>query len=262
MLDVIYNFLISDILGHSLLKYIGLLFLGVGVGFLNVLAGGGSVFVLPFLIFIGLDTSTANGTNRLGIFMQTFSAIRAYKKDFYEEFPLSWKMSFVTIPGAIIGTLVALEIKSEVFEYILGVVMIFVMISMLFNIKIDNAKNELKKLPWLMYPVMFAIGFYGGFIQVGIGFILMYVISKILHKNLIKTNFHKSFIVMIYTIPSLLLFVFNGYVDFLLGIILGIGSSIGSYFAVKMSIRKGEKIIKPILLFAMLLIILKLFKVY
>ncbi|MFY8160360.1 MAG: sulfite exporter TauE/SafE family protein [Candidatus Kapaibacteriota bacterium] len=262
MFDIIIDFFTNDFYGYNLLQFIILFIIGLAVGFINVIAGGGSVFVLPFLIFMGLDTTTANGTNRLGIFMQTFSAVRTYKKEFIDEYSLSWKMSIITIPGAIIGTLAAVRITGEVFEFILGLVMIFVMLSMVFNLKISNVKEELMKMPFIMYPVMFLIGFYGGFIQVGIGFILMYAVNKILHKNLVKTNFHKSFIVMIYTIPSLLIFIFNGNLNLLLGLILGIGSSLGSYIAVKVSISKGEKIIKPVLLISMLLIALKLLKVY
>lgn len=262
MLDLAFHFLNNDLYGFTLLQFIILFIIGIAVGFINVIAGGGSVFVLPFLIFMGLDTTTANGTNRLGIFMQTFSAVKTYKKDLKEEYPISWKMSLITIPGAIVGTLTAVKITGEVFEFILGIVMIFVMLSMVFNFKISNNKEELLKMPLIMYPVMFLVGFYGGFIQVGIGFILMFVVNKILHKNLVKTNFHKSFIVMVYTVPSLLIFIYNGNMNLLLGLILGIGSSIGSYAAVKISISKGDKIIKPILLLSMLLIALKLFKVY
>lgn len=245
-----------------LLNYLYLFLIGIVVGFLNVIAGGGSVFVLPFLIFMGLDTATANGTNRLGVLMQTYSAVATYKKDFLEEYKISWQMSLLTIPGAIAGTLLAINTSNEMFEIILGIIMIFVVINMLFTINIKQNKEEINILPKLMYFYMFLIGFYGGFIQVGIGFILMFVVSKVLHKNLIKTNFHKSFIVLIYTIPSLFIFVLNGNVDWILGIILGIGSAIGSFLAVRSSLKNGEKIIKPVMIISILVIVAKLFKLF
>lgn len=259
----IYNYLnLISLFGHSIIEYFILLIIGFLVGFINVIAGGGSVFVLPFLIFLGLDHNTANGTNRIGIFMQTLAAVRTYKRDFYEEYPIGWKMSLLTIPGAITGTITAVNVSSEVFEMILALVMIFVMFTMVFNIKINNHDEELNTLPKIMYLIMFLVGFYGGFIQVGIGFILMFVVNKFLNKNLVKTNFHKSFIVMIYTIPSLIIFILNDNIDWLLGIVLGIGSAIGSYVSVKVSIKNGDKVIKPILIVSMLVIILKLFKLY
>ena len=251
-----------NISNDLLLNYLYLFLIGIAVGFMNVIAGGGSVFVLPFLIFMGLDTTTANGTNRLGVMMQTYSAVATYKKDFLEEYKISWQMSLLTIPGAIAGALLALNTSNEMFEIILGVIMIFVVINMVFTLNIKQTQNEINKLPKLMYFYMLLIGFYGGFIQVGIGFILMFVVSKVLHKNLVKTNFHKSFIVLIYTVPSFLIFVFNGNIDWVLGIILGIGSSIGSFLAVKSSLKNGEKIIKPIMIISILIIVAKLFKLF
>lgn len=261
LFDSLSNFAVN-LNNDLLLNYLYLFLIGIAVGFLNVIAGGGSVFVLPFLIFMGLDTATANGTNRLGVMMQTYSAVATYKKDFLEEYKISWQMSLLTIPGAIAGTLLAINTSNEMFEIILGVIMIFVVINMVFTLNIKQTQDEINKLPKSMYIYMLLIGFYGGFIQVGIGFILMFVISKVLHKNLVKTNFHKSFIVLIYTVPSFIIFVINGNVDWILGLILGIGSSIGSFWAVRSSLKNGEKIIKPIMIVSILIIVAKLFKLF
>ena len=99
--------------------------------FINVNAGGGSSLTLPVLIFLGLDPSVANGTNRVAILFQNVSAVYAFKKEKFYELKNSLILSALTLPGAIIGAVTAVSISDDLFEKILGVIMIFIIITML-----------------------------------------------------------------------------------------------------------------------------------
>ena len=124
-----------------------LLLFGIGslAGFTNVMAGGGSAITLPTLIFLGLDGSVANGTNRLGILIQNFSAILSFRQEKYAEFKLSLKLAAFALPGAIAGSIIAVNISDELFENILGYVMIGVIISMVF--RKSKQKQNLRERP-------------------------------------------------------------------------------------------------------------------
>ena len=180
-----------------------LLLFGIGniTGFINVMAGGGSTITLPVLIFLGLDSSLANGTNRIGLLSQNLFGILSFKKENVSQLKLSVKLSLFTLPGAIIGAVYATKIDDALFQKILGIVMIGIVITML----VPSSKKHVNKIistkmPWAIYPVMFALGFYGGFIQVGIGFLLMISLHRILKLSLLYVNLHKVFIVIIYKI--------------------------------------------------------------
>ncbi len=156
------------------LSIIILFIVGCVAGFMNVTAGGGSTLTLPTLIFLGLDSALANGTNRVAIFVQNIFAVYSFKKEKYQQFNLSMKLSLLTLPGSIVGALLAVNISDALFQKILGVIMIGIVASMLIpdaKIKLDNGDD--KKITWIVILSMFFIGFYGGFIQVGVGFILM-----------------------------------------------------------------------------------------
>ena len=94
--------------------------LGTLAAILNVNAGGGSSLTVPALIFLGLDAATANGTSRIAILFQNVSAIKSFKNEQYAQFKLSWKLSILTIPGAIIGAVTAVEISDDLFKKILA----------------------------------------------------------------------------------------------------------------------------------------------
>ncbi len=240
------------------LEILILFFVGLLAGAINVMAGGGSSLTLPALIFMGLDSAAANGTNRIGILLQGMFSTLSYRKEKLSEIEKSIKLSLLTLPGAVLGALLALKISNEWFDRILGIVMIGVIISML----IPQSKLEIsaggERKSWLIYPVMFAIGFYGGFIQVGVGFLIMAALYHLLRIDLIHVNMHKVFITMIYTVPTLLIFIWSGNVDWLFGLSLAAGTSIGGWWAVRFSIKGGERVIRYVMVLAIFIIALKL----
>jgi hypothetical protein len=109
---------------------------------------------------------------------------------------------------------------------------------------------------------LLGIGFYGGFIQVGIGFIIMAALKYLMKLNLVLVNMHKVFIVLIYTIPALIVFIATENVNWFLGLSLAAGNAIGGWWGAKMSVKRGEEFIKGILIVAILIMALKLLKVY
>ena len=249
----------------TLLPYWALLFaVGVISGYLNVLAGGGSALTLPVLIFMGLDGALANGTNRIAILVQNISSATEFQRS--RGYPLRTVIiySLWTLPGAIVGAFYATTVSDELFQTILGLVIIGVVITLLLPRKFllsGDMRQGLPRSPWI-YPALLAIGFYGGFIQVGVGFLFMAALFHLLNLDLVNVNMYKVFIVLVYTVPALLIFMWSGDVDWVLGWVLAAGSALGGWLAVKSSIRGGEKIIRIALVAALLLMGIKLLDVF
>lgn len=241
-----------------------LLLFAVGVisGFINVNAGGGSSLTLPVLIFLGLDSALANGTNRISILIQSIAGVYAFKSENFSDFKLSFRISWLTLPGSIIGSLLVINLSDEMFEKILGAVMIGIILSMIIPRKKPEIIENNNKISWTVYLAMFGIGFYGGFIQVGVGFILMAVLQYLMKLNLVLVNMHKVFIVMIYTVPATLVFILSGNVNWGLALTLAAGNSLGAWWAAKFAVKKGEKLIKAVLIAAILVMSLKLFDIF
>ena len=241
-------------------SFIILAIVGAIAGFLNVLAGGGSALTIPLMIFMGYDATIANGSNRIAIQVEALSAVAAFKKQQYSDFSLSLKLSLMTLPGGILGAFYAVKIDDALFTKILGVVMVLIIITLMFpkSELVEHAKHH-KWKKWLEWPVMFAVGFYGGFIQAGVGFVIMSVLLHLYKMNLVKINMHKVFIVMIFTLPAVLIFIFTGNVNWFAAIALSLGMIAGTLIAVKMSIKKGEKLVRIVLGISLLIIAGKLF---
>jgi uncharacterized membrane protein YfcA len=240
--------------------FIILALVGAVAGFLNVLAGGGSALTIPLMIFLGYDATVANGSNRIAIQVEALSAVAAFKKKNHSDFPMSLRLSLMTLPGGILGAFYAVKIDDALFTKILAVVMVLIIISLMFPKAqvVEHAKNH-KWKNWLSWPVMFAVGFYGGFIQAGVGFVIMSVLLHLYNMDLIKINMHKVFIVMVFTVPAVIVFIWTGNVDWFAAIALSIGMVFGTWVAVKMALEKGEKLVRIVLAVSLLIIAGKLF---
>ena len=242
-------------------EYLELLILfGVGVlaGVLNVMAGGGSSLTLPVLIFLGLDSPMANGTNRVALLLQNVSAVLSYSKEKVTDIKVSVKLAALTIPGAILGALIAVRISDEWFERILGIVMIGIIISMLIPQSKKEYTGSETKRTWIIYPVMFGIGLYGGFIQVGVGFLIMAALYHLLRLNLLFVNMHKVFVICGYSIVALAIFAWRVDIRWGLGVALAAGAGTGGFIGASLSMRHGEKLIRWLLQAVLIVFVLKL----
>lgn len=238
-----------------------LLFLfGVFAGFINVVAGGGSTLTLPFLMLMGLDASVANGTNRIGILTQTMSASLSFRNSKFKDTSLSIKLALLTVPGAIIGAIYSTQIDNSTFQIIVITVMAGVAVSLFIpKSKKNDYLDTITDFPLLAYPLMVLVGFYAGFIQVGIGFLLMAIMSGVLNLKMKRVNMHKVFIVFINTIPTMIIFIITDNIDWVTGIILSIGASLGAWWSAKISLKIDEKYVKLILFIAITSMAIKLF---
>ena len=228
-----------------------LLVVGFIVGIINTLAGGGSLITLPLLIFLGLPPQVANGTNRIAILFYTGSATLGFRTKKVNTFPFSIYMGVSAMFGAVLGAKIAIDIDDFLFNRILAIIMIVVVLFIVFKRKYNYLKTFEKttgKSLIISAIAFFFIGIYGGFINAGIGYIMMFFMSYFNKMSLIRVNAAKVTIALIYTIAAFLTFLISGMVDWEYGIALSIGSAFGAFFTSRYSVKKGEGIIKVVML--------------
>jgi len=234
---------------------------GFIAGVINTLAGGGSLLTLPILIFLGLPPGVANGTNRIGILMQSISGTLGYKSKGITTYPFNLYLGISASIGAIIGAQIAIDIQGDLFNKILAIIIVVVGLLIVFkpknNIKVLEERLTGKYL-YISCLGFFFIGIYGGFINAGIGIVIMFFLTRYNRLSLIKTNAAKVALVGVYTIGALALFAYNNKVNWSMGLWLSFGTIFGAWFTSRYSVRKGEKVIKFSLLFMVVAMAVKL----
>jgi uncharacterized membrane protein YfcA len=237
-----------------------LLLIGLGFisGFINVVAGGGSVLTIPGLIYTGLEATVANGTNRIAVLFQSIVAVGALWNEIKNNLKFYFKLSLYTLPGSIAGALLAVKVSNKILEIVIGIVMILIIISVIYPVKKTKNIQSSEKISPAIGIMLFLTGIYGGFLQIGVGFILMAIFHRIMKFDLVRVNIMKVFVVTLFTLPALLVFIINGKVVFLPGIVLALGNGMGAWISAKISLKKGENFIRFFLIVASLLISMQL----
>lgn len=226
-----------------MLKMTLLFVAGTLTGFINVLGGGGSFLTLPLLMFFGLPATVANGTNRVGILFQNISAILKYRSSGHFPAKFAIMVSIPTVIGSILGAKFAVIINDRSFTNYLAIFMFSITIFTIFNPAKTFKFNNRFVYGLVTFIIFFVIGLYGGFIQAGVGFLLL-AGTTILGYDLIKGNAVKVFIVFILTLAALPVFIISGKIDYVMGIFLGLGNILGGIIGANFSIKKGVKFIR------------------
>ena len=224
---------------------------GFFAGFINTLAGSGSLITLPLLIFMGLPATVANGTNRVGVLVQNLFSIESFRRNDVLDWRGSLNLGIPAVLGSIIGAQIAVDLNEELMRRVIGVIMVLMLFVILIrpNRWLVGTLEKIEKRPSVLQMVLFfIIGIYGGFIQAGVGIFLLSGLVLSVGYNLVRANAVKVGIIFLFTLAALGVFVVNDQVDWLIGFVLAIGNMFGGWFAAKVAIQKGATWVRTLLI--------------
>ncbi len=239
------------------------LLFGVGsvAGVLNVVAGGGSFLTLPVLIFLGLPPTVANGTNRVAIALQNGGAVGSFRRHGMIDWDsLLWAALPATF-GAILGTWAVLWVSDELFQKILAFLMIAVTLWTLWDPlrKTQPRAADFSKTPLVaaFAAGFFLLGVYGGFVQAGVGFLIL-AATSLAGLDLVQGNAVKVLSVLCFTLMSLGIFVWQDKVQWWIELTLGAGTVLGGLVGVKLTVLKGHVWVKRVVTVTIIVFALRL----
>lgn len=216
----------------SATEYLLLFFGGLLSGIINTLAGNGSAITLSLLIFIGLPPHVANATNRIGVLIQTFTSIVSLKRTPRTLMMFKDSMWFLppAILGSIIGAFFAIETSGELLRYIIGGIMLVLLATIVtkpskWSRPTDRGQSRKK---WYNWVLIFLVAAYGGFIQMGIGIMLLAVLVLAAKYSLRDANIIKLMLAFIFIVPAFVIFYLSGDMVWRPGLVLAAGQALGA----------------------------------
>ena len=236
------------VLDYSLLYFVILFVTGLIAGVINTLAGGGSNLTLPALMLTGMPADIANATNRVGVFLQCVVGIRGYKKHDKIESDDMLPVLVPTLIGGAIGAVLASVLPSSLLKpLLLGTMITVALLILIFPgvvappLGTPTYKMKDRPLAWL---ALFVAGIYGGFVQAGVGFLLITALAGTLRYDLVRTNALKLICTAAFTGLALIIFIIDDLVLWIPGLVLGAGTMIGAAAAVKISLEVSQSALK------------------
>ncbi|HOI00788.1 MAG TPA: sulfite exporter TauE/SafE family protein [Bacteroidales bacterium] len=243
-------------------EIVALITAGLLCGFINTLAGGGSIISLSLLLILGMPATLANGTNRIAVAMQTLVATGSFRYQRVLDWRKGLALSIPAVVGSLIGAKIAVEINEDVFERAIGVIMILMLYFILQKPqRWLIGRKDLMEKPVSVWQVIifFFIGIYTGFIHIGVGYFLLAAIVLGAGYDLVKANAIKVLIVLISAPFTLFVFIYYGQVDYLYGFVLGIGNVVGALVASRLAVSRGVVFVKWVIIIMILLTSIQMF---
>ncbi|MEZ4440034.1 MAG: sulfite exporter TauE/SafE family protein [Polyangiaceae bacterium] len=223
---------------------------GVGAGFINTMAGGGSLLTLPALMLLGLPADVANGTNRLSIVTQSLSGVWAFHRQGRLPKEALPQVLGPTVTGAAVGALVATQVPPTVLKPVLLGTMIAIAMVMAVAPKMVAPEPDVEPRPLGLKSGLglFVAGVYGGFVQAGVGFVLLAVLGGMLRYDLLRANALKLAGTLIFGVVALAIFIVARQVAWAPAVVLAVATVIGSQLGVRFAVKVAPKWLRRIVL--------------
>jgi uncharacterized membrane protein YfcA len=221
---------------YSIYQYV-LAFLGSFLaGMINTLAGNGSVITLSILTdLLRLDAGVANATNRVGVLFQSLGSATGFVKNNMFQTEKNWITVVFCVLGAIAGVWTVVNTSNENFLFVFKYMMLVMLVLVLLKPEkwIKENPSLLKTNLWVQVPLFFCIGFYGGFIQMGVGIFMLVVFVLFSGYTIMMANALKTVIVIIMTSIVLIVFQSNNLIHWEIGLLMAIGQTASGYITAR-----------------------------
>ena len=227
--------------------YVGVVAAGFAAGFINTVAGSGSLLTLPLLIYLGLPPTVANGTNRVGILLQNLVSTISFRQQKVLSIREGLAPTIPAIAGWLLGARIAVNLDEQMMERAIAFLLLVMLVVML--VKPDrwlrgHSEDRQRRIGPKEVLLFFAIGIYGGFIQAGVGVFLLAALVLGAGYDLVRANGLKVMIIFFATAFALVVFVANGQVDWVIGLVLALGNTLGALAASRLSVKRGAPFIR------------------
>lgn len=222
-----------------------LLLSGVLVGIINTLGGGGSVITMSLFMAMGMPIGVANGTNRIAVLLQNLSATVAFLRKGMLHLKSCLLLSLPAILGNILGAIVATDVSDTIFKSCLSVVLVVILIYLV----LGKDKEQVigghgLQIKWWHYLWFFLIGFYGGYIYIGLGFLILAITIWTMNLDIVTANVIKGFVIFLSTPFALAVFIYNDQVLWSEGLLHAAGNIVGALLASHWAMSWGVKFVR------------------
>ena len=234
---------------------------GLLAGVVNTLAGGGSLLTVPLLVLVGLPGNLANGTNRVCVLLQNLAAIWSFRRAGVSGIGEAAPVLVPVMAGSLLGAFAISRADDATFQRVFGVVMLLLLWPTLRGV-LPRRGAPVRPWPRLVSSAVFlAIGLYGGAIQAGVGLLLVLALSQA-GSDLVRASSVKVVVVGCLTATALPVFLASGQVAWLPAALLATGHSLGGALGARLTVRGGERLIRPALAAAVLALAGRMLGVY
>ena len=227
--------------------YLALTGVAVVTGFIDAIAGGGGLIMMPALLFAGVPPIQALGTNKLQSMFGTATALRNYWRSGLVTLSGNRITAAVVFIGAAAGCMIVQSIKVKALSLIIPALLVASALYVLLSPRMsdDDAHHRVSAKGYA--PIGGAIGFYDGFFGPGTGTFFTTSLVGLRGLGLTKATALTKLLNFTSNIASVLFFALGGKILWLLGFSMAAGAMLGGWLGSHTALKFGARLIRPLI---------------
>src|SRR5271154_735470 len=213
-----------------------------GAGFVNAVAGGGTLLTFPALLYSGMSSITANATSTVAIWPGSVTSSWAYRRQLAENRSRVWTLSVPSLIGGLAGAILLLNTPESIFRYVVPYLILLACALLLLNEPIGRwmskrSASHPKKHAAALWLSQFAIAVYGGYFGAGIGILMLAAMAIFLPEDLQAANGMKNFFAVLINGIAAIYFVIVGKAVLHIALMMALAAIIGGFIGAKTAQR-------------------------
>jgi hypothetical protein len=221
-------------------------------GAMNSVAGGGSFFSFPALLFTGVPPIPANATSTVALWPGSVAAIGAYWRKLPRRVSIMAPLTVASVIGGLLGALILLRTPQATFMRLVPYLFLAATLLFTFGKRLSEWLGPVARNPgapsWLAVSgatlVQFVIAVYGGFFGGGIGILMLALLSMIHMEDIHSMNATKSLLAAAINGAAVVAFVAAGAVVWPQAIVMIVGAALGGYGGAHFAQRLDPRLVR------------------
>jgi uncharacterized membrane protein YfcA len=220
-----------------------------GAGFVNAIAGGGTLLTFPALLYCGMPSITANATSTVAVWPGSVTSSWAYRRQLAENRGRVWTLALPSLLGGLLGAILLLKTPETFFRFIVPFLILLACALLLLNEPIGRwisrrAEAHPKKHAAALWLSQFAIAVYGGYFGAGIGILMLAAMAIFLPEDLQAANGMKNFFAVLINGIAMIYFIVVGAAVLKVALVMAIAAIAGGFVGAKLAQRMSPRILR------------------
>lgn len=232
-------------------------------GTINAVAGGGTLITFPILLWLGLDSKTANATSTVALYPGLFGGLWGYRRDVRGAGSTPARLGAISLVGGAVGAWLLIKTPTNLFDRLIPFLILFA--TLLFMAQeyitrfirkggaMPNVEATMKdatpitRSAWWMTAgmfVQFCSAIYGGYFGAGNGILMLTLLGFLGFRDIHQANGVKNFLAICLNTVAVVLFSVSGMVRWWEALIMAVGAIAGGYFGARTAQRFGKRFVR------------------
>ena len=229
---------------------------GVAAGFINAVAGSGTLVTFPTLLAFGVPPVTANVSNNVGLFPGSVSAALGLREELRGQRRRLLRLGVGSLVGGVAGAVLLLVLPSEAFDAVVPALVLLGVLLVAFQPRIDRwlaARRGRAGLGtvaadagWL-WPGVAATGVYGGYFGAAQGILLVAVLGLGSADPVHRANAVKNVLAAVVNGVAAVVFIAVADVDWTVAGVIAGGSVLGAVAGARVGRRLPAAVLRGVI---------------